>query len=150
MTPRFEAYVRPSSGTRATCPHGHPIRVGERVDGVPLADCAPGAKVKVLRLENEAEDLLHYLKDAGLEPGLRGTIATNDRDHVAVDFATHVRPSPGASPRPSRCSPTPRRRRGSRCPSSSCSVATATAADAGRPLGRRRRDARRPPRSRAR
>ena len=90
MTPRFEAYVRASVGDAATCPHGHPIRVGERIDGVPLADCAPGAKIEVLRLENEAEDLLHYLKDAGLEPGLSGTIATNDRDHVAVDFATHV------------------------------------------------------------
>ena len=36
---------------------------------MPLADCAVGAKVTVLRLENEAEDLLHYLKDAGVEPG---------------------------------------------------------------------------------
>ena len=45
MTPRFEAYVRASVGDAKTCPHGHPIRVGERVDGVPLADCEPGAKV---------------------------------------------------------------------------------------------------------
>ena len=72
MTPRFEAYVRASVGDAKTCPHGHPIRVGERVDGVPLADCEPGAKVTILRFENEAEDLLHYLKDAGLEPGARG------------------------------------------------------------------------------
>ena len=71
MTPRFEAYVRTSVGDAKTCPHGHPIRVGERIDGVPLADCAPRAKVTVLRLENEAEDLLHYLKEAGVEPGLR-------------------------------------------------------------------------------
>jgi len=71
MTPRFEAYVRASVGDAKTCPHGHPIRVGERIDGVPLADCAPRAKVTVLRLENEAEDLLHYLKEAGVEPGLR-------------------------------------------------------------------------------
>ena len=39
MTPRFEAYVRASVGDAKTCPHGHPIRVGERIDGVPLADC---------------------------------------------------------------------------------------------------------------
>ena len=44
MTPRFEAYVRASVGDAKTCPHGHPIRVGERIDGVPLADCAPGAQ----------------------------------------------------------------------------------------------------------
>jgi DtxR family transcriptional regulator, iron-dependent repressor len=84
MTPRFEAYVREAVGSARTCPHGHPIRVGERIDGVPLADCEPGAQVTILRLENEAEDLLHYLKDAGIEPGLEGEIASNDGEFVTV------------------------------------------------------------------
>jgi DtxR family Mn-dependent transcriptional regulator len=84
MTPRFEAYVREAVGSARTCPHGHPIRVGERIDGVPLADCEPGAKVTILRLENEAEDLLHYLKDAGIEPGLDGEVASNDGEFVTV------------------------------------------------------------------
>jgi DtxR family Mn-dependent transcriptional regulator len=84
MTPRFEAYVRASVGDARTCPHGHPIRVGDRIDGVPLADCEPGAKVKILRLENEAEDLLHYLKDAGIEPGMQGEVAANDGENVSV------------------------------------------------------------------
>jgi DtxR family transcriptional regulator, Mn-dependent transcriptional regulator len=84
MTPRFEAYVRASVGDAKTCPHGHPIQVGQRVDGVPLADCEPGAKVTILRLENEAEDLLHYLKEAGIEPGLTGEVATNDGENVSV------------------------------------------------------------------
>ena len=84
MTPRFEAYVRASVGDAKTCPHGHPIRVGERVDGVPLADCEPGARVTILRLENEAEDLLHYLKESGIEPGLRGEVASNDGENVSV------------------------------------------------------------------
>ncbi|HTX46276.1 MAG TPA: metal-dependent transcriptional regulator [Solirubrobacteraceae bacterium] len=84
MTPRFEAYVRSAVGDAKTCPHGHPIRVGERIDGVPLADCEPGAHVTVIRLENEAEDILHYLMDAGLEPGLEGKIASNDGELVTV------------------------------------------------------------------
>lgn len=84
MTPRFEAYVRATVGDAKTCPHGHPIKVGERTDGVPLADCEPGAKVTILRLENEAEDLLHYLKDAGIEPGLEGEISANDGENVTV------------------------------------------------------------------
>jgi DtxR family transcriptional regulator, iron-dependent repressor len=84
MTPRFEAYVRASVGDARTCPHGHPIRVGERIDGVPLADCEPGARVTILRLENEAEDLLHYLKAAGIEPGMKGEVASNDGETVAV------------------------------------------------------------------
>lgn len=84
MTPRFEAYVRSAVGDARTCPHGHPIRVGERIDGVPLADCEPGAEVTILRFENEAEDLLHYLKQAGIEPGLRAQVAANDGDLVTV------------------------------------------------------------------
>jgi DtxR family Mn-dependent transcriptional regulator len=84
MTPRFEAYVRASVGDARTCPHGHPIRVGERIDGVPLADCQPGAKVTILRLENEAEDLLHYLKHQGIEPGMRGEVVANDGETVSV------------------------------------------------------------------
>jgi DtxR family transcriptional regulator, iron-dependent repressor len=86
MTPRFEAYVRASVGDAKTCPHGHPIKVGSRIDGVPLADCEVGATVTILRLENEAEDLLHYLKAAGVEPGLDGTIES--RDDEAVRIAT--------------------------------------------------------------
>jgi len=84
MTPRFEAYVRAAVGEARTCPHGHPIRVGERLDGVPLADCEPGARVTILRLENEAEDLLHYLKDAGIEPGMEGAVSDNDGEFVSV------------------------------------------------------------------
>jgi DtxR family Mn-dependent transcriptional regulator len=89
MTPRFEAYVRATVGDAETCPHGHPIRVGERIDGVPLADCSPGAKVTILRFENEAEDLLHYLKHAGLEPGLEGEVAANDGGYVTVKSEGH-------------------------------------------------------------
>jgi DtxR family Mn-dependent transcriptional regulator len=84
MTPRFEAYVRSAVGDAKTCPHGHPIRVGQRIDGVPLADCQPGASVRILRLENEAEDLLHYLKETGVAPGMDGEIAANDGEHVTV------------------------------------------------------------------
>src|ERR1700723_2943129 len=85
MTPRFEAYVRGAVGDAKTCPHGHPIQVGSRVDGVPLADCKPGAKVTILRFENEAEDLLHYLMDAGIEPGVEGEIAANDGEELRVE-----------------------------------------------------------------
>ncbi|HWE10531.1 MAG TPA: metal-dependent transcriptional regulator [Solirubrobacteraceae bacterium] len=89
MTPRFEAYVRASVGDATTCPHGHPIKVGERIVGVPLADCGVGARVTILRLENEAEDLLHYLKEAGIEPGMHGTVAANDGDQVTVSTDGH-------------------------------------------------------------
>lgn len=89
MTPRFEAYVRSSVQGAKTCPHGHPIRVGERIDGVPLADCRPGAEVTILRLENEAEDLLHYLRRAGIEPGMHAQVTANDGDIVSLATDGH-------------------------------------------------------------
>jgi DtxR family Mn-dependent transcriptional regulator len=75
-------------GDAKTCPHGHPIRVGTRVPGVPLADVAQGAQVRVLRFENEAEDLLHYLRETGLEPGVEGTLVDAGEDELVIDAAS--------------------------------------------------------------
>ena len=86
MTPRFEAYIRAAVGDAATCPHGHPINVGHRIDGAPLADCEVGAQIEILRLENEAEDLLHYLKSAGVEPGRTGRVLSRDDEIVRLEL----------------------------------------------------------------
>jgi DtxR family Mn-dependent transcriptional regulator len=72
-------------GDAKTCPHGHPIVEGAREEGVPLADVDEGASVRVLRFENEAEDLLHYLKESGLYPGLEGKLASADDEEVTVE-----------------------------------------------------------------
>jgi DtxR family Mn-dependent transcriptional regulator len=85
MSPVLEERMLAAIGDAKTCPHGHPIVAGTRIEGVPLADVAGGATVKVLRLENEAEDLLHYLKDAGLDPGLEATVQDGDGDEVVLD-----------------------------------------------------------------
>jgi DtxR family transcriptional regulator, Mn-dependent transcriptional regulator len=85
MSPVLEERMRAAIGNAKTCPHGHPINVGERIVGVPLGDVELGATVRVLRFENEAEELLHYLKDAGIEPGLEGTVAERDDEQVVVD-----------------------------------------------------------------
>ncbi len=84
MSPVLEARMLAAIGDAKTCPHGHPIYVGQRIVGVPLADVEVGAKVRILRFENEAEDLLHYLKDSGVEPGREGTLSEADEDHVVV------------------------------------------------------------------
>jgi DtxR family Mn-dependent transcriptional regulator len=78
MSPVLEERMLAAIGDAKTCPHGHPIVAGTRIQGVPLADVAEGASIKVLRFENEAEELLHYLKTTGLEPGLEGTVAGHD------------------------------------------------------------------------
>jgi DtxR family Mn-dependent transcriptional regulator len=43
--------------------------------------------VHVLRFENEAEELLHYLKRAGLQPGLEGTLESSDQKQVVLASA---------------------------------------------------------------
>ena len=86
MTPRFEAYVRAAVGDAKTCPHGHPSRRRTDRRGAP-GRLRRGAEVTILRLENEAEDLLHYLKAAGVEPGMDGTIAASDGELVTSSTA---------------------------------------------------------------
>jgi DtxR family Mn-dependent transcriptional regulator len=84
MSPVLEERMLAAIGDAKTCPHGHPIVAGARLAGVPLADVEIGAQVRVLRFENEAEDLLHYLKASGIEPGLEGEVAESDAEHVVL------------------------------------------------------------------
>jgi DtxR family Mn-dependent transcriptional regulator len=85
MSPVLEQRMLAAIGDAKTCPHGHPIEVGKRLEGAPLADVEPGAKLTVLRFENEAEDLLHLLKDTGIEPGMDATLVSSDDDEVIVE-----------------------------------------------------------------
>ena len=86
MSPVIEERMLVAIGDATTCPHGHPIQVGERIEGAPLSDVEVGAKLTVLRFENEAEDLLQILKDSGLEPQLEGTLVESGED-VVVETA---------------------------------------------------------------
>ncbi len=84
MSPVLEERMLAAIGDAKTCPHGHPIAAGARIDGVPLADVHEGAAVTILRFENEAEDLLHYLKDSGIEPGMKGMLTASSDESVTV------------------------------------------------------------------
>ena len=93
MSPVLEERMMAAIGTANTCPHGHPIVEGAREEGALLADVEEGASVRILRFENEAEELLHYLKRSGLNPGLEGTVETSDSEGVTVrsgDGSHHV------------------------------------------------------------
>jgi DtxR family Mn-dependent transcriptional regulator len=85
MSPVLEARMLAAIGDAKTCPHGHPIEAGSRIEGAPLADVVEGATVTVLRFENEAEDLLHELKASGMEPGMTGVLAASTPDEVSID-----------------------------------------------------------------
>ena len=112
MSPVLEERMQAAIGDATTCPHGHPLVEGAREQGALLADVEPGARVVVLRFENEAEELLRYLKDSGLRPGLEGTLESSDAGEVVVrsDDGAHavsrsvaetvsVRADPSPSPR---------------------------------------------------
>jgi DtxR family Mn-dependent transcriptional regulator len=113
MSPVLEERMRAAIGDAKTCPHGHPIVEGAREEGVLLADVEPGADVRILRFENEAEEILHYLKGTGIHPGLEGKIETSDGEQIVVgsDEGQHavsksvaetvsVRADPAPPPRP--------------------------------------------------
>ncbi len=91
MSPVLEERMMAAIGDAKTCPHGHPIVEGAREQGVPLADVEVGASIHVLRFENEAEELLHYLRSSGLNPGLEGTVESSDESSVviAADGSSH-------------------------------------------------------------
>ena len=84
MSPVLEERMLAAIGDAKTCPHGHPIDLGSRIEGAPLADVQEGATLTVLRFENEAEDLLHLLKDAGFEPGMEATLASSTDDEITI------------------------------------------------------------------
>jgi DtxR family transcriptional regulator, Mn-dependent transcriptional regulator len=113
MSPVLEERMMAAIGDAQTCPHGHPIVEGAREQGALLADVEEGATVHVLRFENEAEELLHYLKRAGLYPGLDGTVENSGEQSVVVtsEEGSHevsrsvaetvsVRADPAPPPRP--------------------------------------------------
>jgi DtxR family Mn-dependent transcriptional regulator len=84
MSPVLEERMLAAIGDAKTCPHGHPIVEGAREEGALLADVEPGAQIRVLRFENEAEEILHYLRAAGLHPELEGTLESSDDEEVVV------------------------------------------------------------------
>ena len=113
MSPVLEERMMAAIGDAKTCPHGHPIVEGAREQGALLADVEEGAKIHVLRFENEAEELLRYLKRAGLYPGLEGAVERSGETSVVVaaDDGRHeisrsvaetvsVRADPAPPPRP--------------------------------------------------
>jgi DtxR family Mn-dependent transcriptional regulator len=68
ISPRLEAKMLEMIGEVRTCPHGHPIGDYPREPGEPIPTVPEGSTITVLRLENEAEEILHYMMRNGVEP----------------------------------------------------------------------------------
>lgn len=95
ISPRLEAKMLEMIGDVKTCPHGHPIGEFPREPGEPVPAVPVGSTVMVLRLENEAEELLHYMKTAGVEPGHRYRVT--DRAGQGEDAVTRLAADDGST-----------------------------------------------------
>ena len=104
MSPVLEARMLAAIGEAKTCPHGHPIpgHADSRIEGVPLGDTELGAKVKILRFENEAEDLLHLFKREGSSPAATAPSPPSTTSTSRSTSAARPGRSRARWPRPSR------------------------------------------------
>jgi DtxR family Mn-dependent transcriptional regulator len=93
ISPRVEAAIADLVGHPQTCPHGNPIDTAAarlRPAGIALSEATPGTEITILRITEEAEEdaeLLVYLQDQGLTPGVTVHVAevSTARDSVIVD-----------------------------------------------------------------
>ena len=80
ISPRLEAKMLEMIGEVKTCPHGHPIGDYPREPGEPIPAVPVGSEIIVLRLENEAEEILHYMKSTTSSPGGSYTVTARRGD----------------------------------------------------------------------
>ncbi|WP_210491348.1 metal-dependent transcriptional regulator [Patulibacter sp. SYSU D01012] len=86
VSPMVLEKMREAIGTATTCPHGHPIAVGQRVRcGTRLADVPVGERITMLRFENEQDEIVRSLHAAGARLGLTGVVERNDDEAVVVE-----------------------------------------------------------------
>ena len=95
ISPRLETKMLEMIGEVRTCPHGHPIGDYPREPGEALPAVPAGSELIVLRLENEAEEILHYMNRRGVEPGRRYTVAS--RSGEGDDALTELEADDGTS-----------------------------------------------------
>jgi DtxR family Mn-dependent transcriptional regulator len=92
ISPRVERAIDDLLGHPKTCPHGNPMdstTARERPAGIPLSEAEPESDVTILRITEEAEEdaeLLVYLEQEGLVPGVRAHVAEISRARDSVTF----------------------------------------------------------------
>ena len=89
MSPVLEQRMLAAIGNAKTCPHGHPIEAGKRIEGVPLADVASRCRGAdpALRERGRGPSALPQGRRARARP--RGHVAAADDEEVTVDVRRH-------------------------------------------------------------
>lgn len=84
ISPLVERHLAKFMGDPTTCPHGHPI---PREDGtlwqhentIDLSDVALGVRTLVLEVKNEIPELLKFLAELGVAPGVDVSVVSRER-----------------------------------------------------------------------
>jgi len=75
ITPRVEERMVAALGNPQTCPHGHPIPPTDLTEpvrtGIPLAQVEAGEEVAVSGVSEQMPEILRYLGQVGVRPGVR-------------------------------------------------------------------------------
>jgi DtxR family transcriptional regulator, Mn-dependent transcriptional regulator len=75
ITPRVEERLIAALGNPQTCPHGHPIPPVDLTEpvraGIPLAQVEAGENVTVAGVSEQMPEILRYLGQVGVRPGVR-------------------------------------------------------------------------------
>ncbi len=92
LSPRVEERLATLLGDPPTCPHGNPITAraaAARPAGIPLSEAEAGTEITILRITEEAEEdveLLSYLEESGLMPGVVASITEVSHGRDSITF----------------------------------------------------------------
>lgn len=92
ISPRVEQAIDDLLGHPQTCPHGNPMdsaTARKRPSGIPLSEARPDSDITILRITEEAEEdgeLLVYLEQEGLVPGVRAHVTDISRARDSITF----------------------------------------------------------------
>ena len=86
MSPVLEERMLAAIGDAKTCPHGHPIVAGTRIEGVPLADVEPRApRSRCCAWRTRPRTSCTTSRTRASSPGLEATVREDDGDEVVLD-----------------------------------------------------------------
>ena len=84
ISPLVERHLAKFMGDPTTCPHGHPIpredgSLWQHDDAIDLADVALNLPALVLEVKNEIPELLRFLDEIGVKPGVSVSVISRER-----------------------------------------------------------------------
>ena len=103
MSPVLEARMLAAIGDAKTCPHGHPINARRRGSrACRSATSSSARRSRSCASRTRPRTCCTTSRTPGIEPGLEGTVAERDDEHISSSFGGAALGSPARWPRRSR------------------------------------------------